>query len=132
MNETTFENVQVNDKVYDILRGWGTIVEIRSQHNTIEVSFPNHSRGTYFIDGKADRRENRRLYWEQPEIHADPRPARATRKTITKYANVFKRSPLHPDHFDVFLHDTWNECHGENTGAIAVAIPVTIQFTMEE
>ena len=81
MNETTFENAQVNDKVYDILRGWGTVIRKTLSHNTIEVSFPNHSRGTYFKDGKADRRENRRLYWEQPEIHADPRPARDIQKT---------------------------------------------------
>lgn len=94
MNETTFENVRIGDKVYSLKHGWGAIEDIGAvQHAPeylIRVVFNNGKYGTYTIDGFLYADDiTPDLYWGEPQITAPPRPKKTVTKVLEGWVNVY-------------------------------------------
>lgn len=81
MNETTFENAEVNDRVWDIRYGYGVVVKALEPKNShlfyrIFVKFPSlQEYETYTVDGFS-RAGNaiRSLFWDELKFEVPTRP----------------------------------------------------------
>jgi hypothetical protein len=93
MNETTFENARVGDRVCDVVYGWGTVsridegaifpvrVEFRKNHRKFTI--------TYFFSGQQTHGRPQTLFWDEIPIIAPPRPKRLVTKTAVGWMNVY-------------------------------------------
>ena len=85
-----FQNAKVGDKVWSVLRGWGTILDINCGAYPILVWFPeetlSHGRGSYTFDGKY-RAEDLvpELYWNKIDL---PEAPEKPIKRLTGWYNV--------------------------------------------
>jgi hypothetical protein len=98
MNETTFENAQVGDRVWSYAYGWGTVTNHCPDSYTgrypIVVKFDTGSAtGTYTKQGKFTTTEPQTLFWDEIPIIAPPRPKRLVTKTAEVWINVYGYGP---------------------------------------
>lgn len=62
------QTVNLKDKIFDILYGWGYVTEVTST-GSFRVKFPNKSDAlTYSSEGKLPRFPNRTAFWRDPII----------------------------------------------------------------
>lgn len=68
-----FDNAKVGDRVFDLLKGWGTIVEIRkNEEYPIYVNGDIDSFCTFTLDGKRyDKDVTPTLFWNEFHIPTD-------------------------------------------------------------
>lgn len=93
-----FSEAKVDDRVYSIKYGWGSIEKIRQSINKISVVFDNGNADDYFFNGYfvySPNREFRDLYWDVPEISDPPKPKRMI--TAIRWVNVYKSSLYGPE-----------------------------------
>jgi hypothetical protein len=78
MKTTTFENAEVGDRVWDILKGWGTVTNTSAKSDySIEVMFSYNGVVTYTIEGKSFISDiNPSLFWDEVKIKAPEQPPR--------------------------------------------------------
>lgn len=71
-----FKNAQVGDRVYDLLKGWGTIVNINPEDNyPIYVNSDIDSFCTFTYDGKRDINDkNPTLFWDEIKFDIPKKP----------------------------------------------------------
>ena len=129
--EHTFENVKEADNVYDLLFGWGAVVELRPM--TFTVYFGRYEkRLEYYYDGRAELNELRRLYWNKVNITPHIRPDKMRAETLTCYVNIYKNSLRAVNtKYNVYIHQSREECSkgiGGDPNLIVEAIPVTLEF----
>jgi hypothetical protein len=76
MKTTTFENAKPGDRVWDIRKGWGTIVcNLIDDDYPIEVNFDNESNDTFTLEGKAFRLDlNPTLFWDELKFVVPEQP----------------------------------------------------------
>lgn len=90
MDETTFENAKVGDKVWTIDDDWGTITQIdEEKDNPIVVEF-EFCQLSFTIKGfrfKNDKRQS--LFWDELKYEIPIRPLRKIIKKINVWANIF-------------------------------------------
>jgi hypothetical protein len=73
MKTTTFENARPGDRVWDIRKGWGTIICISTECDDypVEVRFSHICVDTYTLGGKAFKPDlNPTLFWDEVKIGA--------------------------------------------------------------
>ncbi len=71
------EPIEVCDKVFDIIFGWGTVIGIPKTNNlyVIEVKFKNGEYATFTTCGKYKINDlTPRLYWSEPKIEIPKKP----------------------------------------------------------
>lgn len=71
-----FRNAKVGDRAYDILRGWGTIVEINEDREYPIVFVADvDSFCTFTFDGKRDVNDKiQTLFWDEVKFEAPEKP----------------------------------------------------------
>ena len=72
-----FSEAKVDDRVYSMKYGWGTIEKFSPSINRIFVVFDDGNAHGYFFSGYfvySPNREFRDLYWDVPQIIDPPRP----------------------------------------------------------
>ena len=129
--ETTFENAELGDKVYDIAYGPGLIsAKYPAGHLTVEFNL--HSHMQYDESGCPGGSTVRRLYWDIPEIIAPVRPKRKIKKNITHYVNVFKKD----DHYYSVTYQTAQDARMgiayQYSQRVVEARPVELTWEEEE
>ncbi len=129
MNETTFENAKIRDKVWDRdYRSWGNIKEIYPGDNyPLKVYFDNEDNlRTYLFDGRYRREHNSRsLFWDEiPEPIAPSRPKRIVKKTIERWIKIY------PNGFDMVFKKKEDAITGLTEGEICVRL--TGEYKIEE
>ena len=63
-----FRNIKIGNRVFDILKGWGTVMDGKSSKDFV-VNMDNDEVVSYYFSGKIDGNELiSRLYWNVPEI----------------------------------------------------------------
>ena len=91
MNETTFENAKVGDKVYWLTLGmWGEVVNIipaYREERQLEVRFADAGRVSFYWFTRSCRSgrivgEPQTLFWDEVKIVPPPRPKRMVKKEI--------------------------------------------------
>ena len=134
MSETTFENIDMLDRVYDLHQGWGKVESvIRGTNQPLEftVSFPDYvTINRYNAFGMSlSSGGGRRLFWREPEIIAPPRPKRSVEKTLRRYVNIFKQGEEY--HTRIFSTVEYAKMAADSR-EVGIAIPVVIQWEEEE
>lgn len=78
MKTTTFKNAKPGDRVWDILKGWGTITSISAKSDySIEVMFSYNNVVAYTVEGKSFISDiNSSLFWAEVKIEAPEEPTR--------------------------------------------------------
>jgi co-chaperonin GroES (HSP10) len=73
--KTTFADVKVGDRVYDIRYGWGTIIDSPFKRYPIAVNFDDgKAMDSYTLDGISEEKYlTPTLYWDVPTIITPPR-----------------------------------------------------------
>lgn len=76
---TTFENIQIGDKVWCMAEGWGVVDDIEEYSDyPLRVSFPNGSYRMYTLDGLdsayANDRKVQSLFWDEIVNEAPEKP----------------------------------------------------------
>ena len=68
-----FDNAKVGDRVFDLLKGWGTIVEIRkNEEYPIYVNADIDSFCTFTLEGKRYVKDvNPTLFWNEFHVHTE-------------------------------------------------------------
>lgn len=141
MNETTFENAKVGDRAWDAAYGPMTICEMGTDSLIAKTDagerFQFNVGGHIFIG--MDTRAciifyapNRTLFWSEVQITPPPRPKRMKKVEIVRYVNAYKNH-RNPDDYILeysITKDEAEECAEKY--AIAIAVPVTIPFEVEE
>ena len=106
-----FKRARINDKVYDLLYGEGTVLASTDDHPQFNIYFPAlHITREYFLDGRLCSKSDAvlpTLYWVKPEIIEKPRKVM---KTITqrRYYNIWFNKNDETYRIDQF-HARW-EC----------------------
>lgn len=92
MNETTFENAQVGDRVWDFRYGWGTVSKIEEgKRHQLKVDLDYGAYLYFTFTGQYIESDlNRTLFWDEVKFEAPPRPKRKTKKTIEGWAHIHK------------------------------------------
>ena len=94
-----FHNAKVGDKVWSVLRGWGTILDINCGAYPILVRFPEESVldgvGSYTFDGKFRPKDIiPEIYWDELDLPEAPeKPA----ERLTGWYNVCFNECEDPD-----------------------------------
>lgn len=99
-NETTFENVQLLDKVFNIGLGWGTVIQYTVENgktSTFWVVFKESGQEVRFtalgaVTTNSFTANNQTLFWDEVKIVAPVRPNVAP--PVDTLMNVWS----HPDH----------------------------------
>jgi hypothetical protein len=91
MNETTFENARIGDKVWDFNYGWG-VIAFKSA-STIDVNFRSLTL-TYSLAGW-ERGKRRTLFWDEIKFTAPPRPKRMVKKEVVVWYSISKEGAKH-------------------------------------
>lgn len=92
MNETTFENAKVGDRVWDFDDGWGTLSRsMLTSHPSypLEVRFSTNKIGIYTISGISFGGEKQTLFWDEVKFEAPPRPKRKVKKVVVGWVNIY-------------------------------------------
>lgn len=131
MKEVTVETAKTGDRVWSVLNGWGTIIQInRSDDYPIDVQFDKS--GTiydYLENGKqfADNIKSD-LYWDEIKFEAPEKPKRKVKKEV----NVWLHRDRKGEVYNPIL--TMGDCH------IGIAecqdrtytVPAKLTFEIEE
>ena len=129
MNETTFENARIGDKVFEITHGHGVIIK---KDDFLTVEFNLYSHMQYDESGKPRGSGIRSLYWAVPEVIAPARPVRKIKKNITHYVNVFKKD----DHYYSVTYQTAQDARNgiafQYSQRVVEAMPIEITWEEEE
>ena len=137
MNETTFENVRVKDKVWvDNYKVWGKVYSICKENIlypiTVQFRDPSciHNNFLYenFTYTGYNKTSNlrRSLYWDEiPEPVAPPRPKRKIKKTIRRWI-------LHSPEGVEFLYFNHQSADNATIGTQNICIEVTGEYEIEE
>lgn len=74
--EYTFKNAKVGDRVWDILKGWGTITSIREDNDyPIRVTSDINTWTIFTLDGKRDEKDiNPTLFWNEIKYEMPEKP----------------------------------------------------------
>ena len=96
-----FKDAKLGDKVWDIMHGWGKIIEIYKDPKApypIKVSdFEDGSlyTETYTRDGKTFRNHiNPTLFWDEINIKSPPRPQPKQKGSIYIHGHIIVRATL--------------------------------------
>lgn len=90
MNETTFENAKVGDRVWDSGFGWGAVNG--RQDNApypLAVWFNDGRCLGYLFNGHSKWNTFRTLFWDEVKFEAPPRPKRKIKKVIEGWVFVY-------------------------------------------
>lgn len=136
MNETTFENVKVGNKVWSIIHGWGTVKRFITGLYPIEVVFNDSTVKSFAFNGKlSEGHTNRTLFWDEIKISPPPRPKRKVKKTVIRYVNVLKDNSC-KDKYSVRTFDERTDAGSHATrnieDIVAICVPIKIDFEVEE
>jgi hypothetical protein len=88
-----FDEVRINDKVWDLIHGWGHVCIIDREGGDIRrmvVQFNDGEKYAYWPEGReysSDTFSRQRLFWDEVKIVPPPRPKRKIKKTI--WVNVY-------------------------------------------
>lgn len=76
MNTTTFESVQVGDKVWSVLYGWGVVSEVsKGSAYPLRAHFQGGVRRWYTSEGKQYKTHvSQILFWDEVKIEAPKKP----------------------------------------------------------
>lgn len=79
-----FDNAKVGDRVYDVLRGWGTIIAIElNQEYPIYFNADIDSFCTFTLDGKRDKIDKTpTLFWNEVKLPTDEEDKTTTKRCI--------------------------------------------------
>jgi hypothetical protein len=126
MNETTFENAKVGDRVWWIeLRAWGIIERIDAY---IFVKFPNLDLQGFSLRGEQYSKQV--LFWDEIPIVAPPRPKRMEKRVLDGWVNVYPEGPMKTFVFGNKEEvDRYNLINGNNRIA---CVHVTGEYEVEE
>lgn len=125
-----FKDARVGDKVWSPRWGDGEIVEIDYIHNglyVLSVRFDlQHEYHNFTLEGKWDTSDKfPLLFWAGTKIIPADRPKRKVKKTRNKYVNIYPVGEVLYNAAKDAKDFVW-------PGALAIAVPVTIEFGMEE
>lgn len=126
MNETTFENAKVGDRVWDLRHGWGTVNS--RQDNApcpLSVWFDAGNCLGFSFDGHSYS-QKRTLFWDEIKFEAPPRPARKIKKVVEGWVNVYADKSI-----GVILHRTIDHARGIRRDRIALGEPLFIRHEYE-
>lgn len=92
MNETTFENAIVGDRVWDFGAGWGKIDSMPLfPEDYMRVEFHNAIASryeAYNLNGVNIYDQKQTLFWDEIKFEAPPRPKRMVKKVVEGYVNL--------------------------------------------
>lgn len=98
MNETTFENAKVGDRVWDAHYGWGKIIKIRIEDDhPIQLEFKSSLSCVYVwynFEGIPYSGYFRTLFWDEIKFEAPPRPRRKVKKVMEGWYNMYSVGSL--------------------------------------
>jgi hypothetical protein len=97
--ETTFENVRIGDRVFDLKFGWGEVTDMRE--GLFLARFDNRSGSWYTKEGIAGGLHHdfgcpyqRTLYWQPVSITPPERPKRKVKKWRWVSGNIISETDL--------------------------------------
>ena len=130
-NKPMFDAI-VGDKVWDVQRGWGNIIEIDpTSYYPIVVRFvyENHDEvDTYMFDGRSKEiHKNPTLFWDEIKITPPPRPKRKVKKSIEGWANVYKHG-----RWWYFYEDKERADWADSCGERVACVKLTGEYDVEE
>lgn len=126
MNETTFENAKVGDKVWTVTDDWGEIVEIiETSEYPIIVEF-EACQLSFTVKGFYYETEKRQsLFWNEIKYEIPTRPKRKSIKKIECWMNIYSDG-------DNTIHKTKDKAN-ENACTYRIAcIKLTGEYEVEE
>lgn len=92
MNETTFENARVGDRLWSSEYGWGKVIEILDiSHLKVyfdECTSLNQDSAFYSVLGIRNAGNYRTLFWDEVKFEAPPRPKRMVKKVVEGWVNI--------------------------------------------
>ena len=102
-----FKKAEIGDRVYDLLKGWGTVVNINPKDNyPIHVDSDVDSFCTFTYDGKRDIKDkNPTLFWSEIEYEIPKKPI-STRKVLEEDIKNLEIVPFVYDQENYYLE--WN------------------------
>lgn len=133
MNETTFENARVGDRVWDFGLGWGNIATVEAVKScdtqvsvTIDVQFDCRECITYNVQGVFV--SVRTLFWDEIKFEAPPRPKRMVKKVVEGWVNIYA------DGTSACIYETKVEADKGSSGGRRLGGPLFIchEYEVEE
>lgn len=133
--ENDFSNIKIDDKVYHVVYGWGTVMEIAT--DTFEAKFANYKREWFWFDGKSNRTHpNPSVFWDEVKIVPLPRPKRKVEKTIEGWLNIYPNDTSYKEinarSYDLYKSPELADKNANKEKRIGEACYIIHKYTIEE
>jgi hypothetical protein len=97
-----FKNAKPSDRVWDFLKGWGTVVgNLINDEYPIEVKFDNEAHETFTLEGKSFLLDmNPTLFWDEVKIAIPQKPIKMKLVHGVEVPDI----SFVPEHFQEFFY----------------------------
>lgn len=136
--ENNFSGVRINDKVFHVIHGYGTVVGV--VNNSFKAEFINKGNilfALWFLfDGKLNSLDrNPSVFWNEVIIIPPSKPKRKVEKIIKGWLNLYPSHIIEKNTIvanSSFLYQSERDADERSKNRLGEAVLITHKYTVEE